>query len=211
LIDYQTNGKKYQQRRASILLLNGEGYTVTEISKRLNTHHNSVRKWINAFNNNGLTMLSHQNKGKKPREKFTKKTKQKIVSIALSKPRELGKKFTTWSLSTLKSYLLETNVLPSISIEYIRKILLEAEISFKKTKAWLHSEDPEYQAKKEVIESLYNNPPQDGVVLCFDEKGTITAKEYQGKSWSKEQIKARMHYKIRGKTALYQIYFLICE
>jgi hypothetical protein len=40
------------------------------------------------------------------------------------------------------------------------------------------SKDPLYEEKKERILQLYNNPPDDGTVVSFDEKGSITLKEY---------------------------------
>jgi len=66
--------------------------------------------------------------------------------------------------------------------------------------------DIEHQKKKEDALSLYDNPPKNEIVLCFDEKGTITAKDYQGTEWSKGQSKVKIHYKIKGKTIMYASY-----
>lgn len=199
-------GKNYQRKRAKVIKYSSHGYTTTEIVQMVNMHANNVRKWINEFNREGISIITHKNKGRAPRQKFTQNDKEKIVSTALSKPRELGRKFTNWSLSKLKQYLIDEKIIENISLETLRTILKSNDISFQKTKPWLHSTDPDYQKKKEDILSLYNNPPKDGVVLCYDEKGTITVKEYHGSGWTKEQIKARWHYKIKGKTELFATY-----
>ena len=200
------NGKPYQRKRAKVIKYSNEGYTSTEIVEMVNMHQNNVLKWINGYNLKGLSIIIHKNTGNKPRQTFTEQDKAKIASIALSKPRELGMKYTNWSLPKLKQYLIERGVVKGIAIETLRTILLSQGISFQKTKTWLHSTDPDYQTKKEDVLSLYNNPPKDGVVLCFDEKGAITVKEYQGSGWSIEQVKARLHYKIKGLTEMFATY-----
>ncbi len=203
---YINDGIDYQKTRAKIILYSNEKHSVTEIVKMVNVHANNVRKWISGFNKEGLAIILHKNSGKEPRKLFDKEIKDKICSIALDKPRELGMKFTTWSLPSLKQYLIDKNVLKSISIEKLRQILLARGITFKKSKEWLHSTDIEYQKKKEDVLSLYNNPPKNEIVLCFDEKGTITAKDYQGTEWTKEQSKVKIHYKIKGKTEMFATY-----
>jgi len=200
------NEKGYRVKRAKVIKYSSEGYTTTEIVSMVDIHSNNVRKWINGFNKLGLGIITHQNTGKAPRQKFTIHDADSIAAVALSKPRELGMKFTTWSLPKLKQYLIERGVIKSISIETLRTMLISKDISFQRTKAWLHSTDPNYQSKKEDVLSLYNNPPKDGVVLCFDEKGSITVKEYQGSGWTLEQVRARLHYKIKGKTELFATY-----
>jgi len=206
LDDIISHGKVYQRKRAKVVKFSNEGYTSTEIVQMVNMHSNNVRKWINCFNKEGLEIITHKNTGKAPRQTYDEPVKAVIQSIALSKPRELGLKFTTWSLAKLKQYLIERQIVKNIAIETLRTILLSKEITFQHTKAWLHSTDPDYQKKKEDVLSMYNNPPKDSIVLCFDEKGTITVKEYQGSVWSNQQIKARMHYKIKGMTEMFATY-----
>jgi len=200
------NGKEYQQKRAKVIKFSNQGYTTTEVIEMVDMHANNVRKWINRFNNIGLAILDHHNKGSKVNQVFTEEDSQKIVSIALSRPRELGQKYTNWSIPKLTKYLIENKIVETISTETVRTMLISKGISFQHTKAWLHSTDPNYQSKKEDVLSLYNNPPKDGVVVCYDEKGSITVKEYQGSRWTIEQIKARLHYKIKGKTELFATY-----
>ncbi|MFQ6119906.1 MAG: hypothetical protein ACE5KE_08475 [Methanosarcinales archaeon] len=62
-------------------------------------------------------------------------------------------------------------------------------IEWKKAKKWIESNDPEYDIKKERVIDLYNEKPDDGIVLCIDEKGPIAIKHYGGSTWSKENKK----------------------
>jgi len=201
------NNAKYDvAQRAKIILLSNEKYTPKEIAIRVNLHYQNVIKWIHRYNEKGILGLYHGNKFKKPRLKYDKEVKNKIVSIATSRPRELGLPFTTWSLGKLQSYLHQKKIASGICIETIRTILNEAGITFKKSKEWLISTDPDYEVKKNKIISLYQNPPEDGVVICFDEKGTIAVKDYAGSKWSKEVNRVAIRQKIKGTTELFAAY-----
>lgn len=202
--EIMNNSSKNISIRAKIVLLSNDGYTVPEIVPQVNRHNNIVRHWINEFNSIAMDIFHHQNKGKGRPAKLTKHI-ESIVSVALSKPRELGQKFTTWSLNRLRKYLKDKlNI--TISKERLRQILLKEGIAFHKAKDWIHSNDPEYQKKKDDILSLYNNPPTNSVVLCFDEKGTIAVKDYGGGQWSTGSPKHYLHFKTRGTTELFATY-----
>jgi hypothetical protein len=71
-----------------------------------------------------------------------------MLKIASTEPIRLGLHFTTWSLSKLRDYYLKEAIVESISVESIRGIL-----------------------KAEGM--LLAAPPQNSVVLSFDEKGNI--------------------------------------
>jgi transposase len=71
------------------------------------------------------------------------------------------------------------------------------------------SKDPLYEEKKERILQLYNHPPSDGIVVSFDEKGSITLKEYGGSSWTTDAKERRVpdRQKTRGRVELAAAYF----
>ncbi|MET1030072.1 hypothetical protein [Domibacillus tundrae] len=79
----------------------------------------------------------------------------------------------------------------SISIETIRVILNEADITYQHTKTWKESNDPEFSEKKR-IEELYENPPKDGRVLCVDEFGPLSIRPHAGKGWFQEKHPDRL-------------------
>jgi hypothetical protein len=75
-----------------------------------------------------------------------------------------------------------------------------------KSKKWKLSEDPDYDKKVKRILELYNNPPEDGVVVCIDEKGSTTVKDYNGSAWRSDAPRISDRQKIRGKAGLTAAY-----
>ncbi|MCS4541199.1 MAG: IS630 family transposase [Euryarchaeota archaeon] len=53
---------------------------------------------------------------------------------------------------------------------------------------------------------LYERKPEDGAVLCFDEKGTIAIKEYGGESWSKERRKVLERQEVKETSELLSVF-----
>lgn len=193
-------------KRAQIILSSTEGYTVSEIVQIVNLHANNVRKWIRRFIEKGIPGLQHGGKGKSRNVIFDGPIRAKIIKIANSRPRDLGEHYTTWSLYKLRRYLIRRKVVKTISIERLRHILISGKLRFGRSREWLHSKDPDYEAKKNRIFSLYENKPKDGVVVCFDEKGTVAVKDYQGSAWSKKERRVLAKQTVRGTTELFAAY-----
>jgi len=133
--------------RAKIILLSNEGYTVPEIRMMTNRHDNNIRKWIHRFNDEGISGITPVRRSEN-NVVFTKEDQEKIVEIAKQSPRELGLKFSNWSLRTLTWYLKDREVVETISHETVRTILIEAGVRFRRSRKELKSTDPEYEIKK---------------------------------------------------------------
>ena len=128
--------------RIKIILLANDGYTVPEIREMTNTYDKTIRKWIHKFNDNGIEGL------------FTKIDYSPMVKIdneASTNPRDLGLKFSTWSLRSLAGYHTRDKkiVKQGISHTKIKEILNESKIEWRNSKTVLgKSRDPEYELKK---------------------------------------------------------------
>jgi transposase len=136
--------------RIKIVLLAGEGYTVPEIREMTNIYDKTIRKWIHKFNDNGIvglfTKIDYS-----PMVKIDNDTRKQIVKIASTNPRELGLKFSTWSLRSLAGYLTKDKkiVKQGISHTRIKEILNESKIEWRNSITVLgKSKDPEYELKK---------------------------------------------------------------
>ncbi|MCS7220338.1 MAG: helix-turn-helix domain-containing protein [Anaerolineae bacterium] len=113
-------------KRAHIILLSAQGYTVPQISLQVGLHPINVRKWIHRFNRYGLSGLqSGKSPGRPPR--FTDEQKQTIIQLAQVSPSRLGLPFSRWSLQRLREYLIRSGVVDTISAETIRQILRSTE------------------------------------------------------------------------------------
>jgi len=117
-----------------------------------NTYDKTIRKWIHKFNNEGteglVTKIDYS-----PMVKIDNDTRKEIVKIASTNPRDLGLKFSTWSLRSLaEGYLTKEDkkiVKHGISHTRIKEILNESKIEWRNSKTVLgKSRDPEYELKK---------------------------------------------------------------
>lgn len=136
--------------RIKIILLANDGYTVPELREMTNTYDKTIRKWIHKFNDNGIeglfTKIDYS-----PMVKIDNDARKQIVKIASTNPRDLGLKFSTWSLRSLAGYLTRDNkiVKQGISHTRIKEILNESKIEWRNSKTVLgKSRDPEYELKK---------------------------------------------------------------
>jgi transposase len=110
--------------------------------------------------------------------------------VAKTSPQQLGRPFTTWSLSKLVEHLGEYHRVV-ISTETVRVILREAGIRWQATKTWKGSRDPDFTPKMARILDLYDNPPADGRVICVDEFGPLNLMPRPGRGWFRKGQPAR--------------------
>jgi hypothetical protein len=144
-----------------------------------------VRTLIHEFNEHGFAML-------KPRwrphvkSKFSDEQRERLVQLALTRPKDLGLPYQQWSLSRLQGEAMRQRIVEYISVEWLRVILDEADASQQSIKTWKESKDPDFQRKKKRIDSLTrkrHNPPK---VLSMDEIGPVALRPHGGKGWFKK-------------------------
>ena len=88
--------------------------------------------------------------------KIDNDARKQIVKIASTNPRDLGLKFSTWSLRSLAGYLTRDNkiVKEGISHTRIKEILNESKIEWRNSKIILvRSRDLEYELKKRELKN----------------------------------------------------------
>lgn len=74
-------------------------------------------------------------------------------------------------------------LLPAISHETVRVWLDSADLKPHRCRYWLHSQDPQFEAKMLDVVGLYLDPPKNSVVLSFDEKTCIQALQRKHSDW----------------------------
>ena len=100
--------------------------------------------------------------------------------------------FSTWSLAKLAEFLVAEGVVDDISHEGLRELLRKEEVSFQAIKTWKHSEDPDYEPKKNRVLELYDiaegkavpGPGDPTVVFSMDEFGPLNLLPRPGKQWA---------------------------
>ena len=136
----------FTRDRARITIFSMDGYQCKGIAEKIGCDVRKVRNAIKAFNKLGLRALQiGKAKGAKP--KFTKEQRTKMLMAASTEPKKLGMPFTTWGLSKLRKYFIEKEIVDSISIEIIRRIMKSEGIKIKKSKRFQYSNDPDFDKK----------------------------------------------------------------
>jgi transposase len=161
-------------------------YCGAEIAAALEATADWVRGVIHEFNRIGLEALLPAWGGGRPRV-ITDEMRDRIVEIVQTHPQELGEPYATWSLSTLRRYLIRTRVVGTISKERLRQILIAEGHTTQATKGWKTSPDPDFAAKAARLRRLYRATEGgrlNGVLVCFDEHGPVTPTPKAGRGWS---------------------------
>lgn len=164
---------------------------VPAIAKIAFTSEDRVRAVIHNFNDDGFESLAPKYAGGRP-PTFTLPQRQAIKKVALARPEDHGLPFSTWSLSKLAELLVAEGVVDDISHEGLRALLREEGVSFQVIKTFKHSNDPDFEAKKNRVLELYDiadGKAQPGVddptvVFCMDEFGPLNLQPHPGKQWA---------------------------
>jgi transposase len=111
--------------------------------------------------------------------KFAAEVREEIAQVALSPPRQLIG-LTQWSLSKLREYLIQQQIVGDISLEWLRQILRRLGVRWRRTKTWKESNDPDFWPKLRRIRRLYAACPADGRRICVDEFGPLNLQPRAG-------------------------------
>jgi transposase len=166
------------RERVHIVRLAADKVPRWEIAARLGCSTDTVKKWCDRFNAEGVLGLFDRARSGAPR-RYTLEEVLKVIEVATSRPEALGLPFPTWSLGKLRRYLRETEAI-DLSREGVRQLLARAGLAGKKAKSWQESRDPHFAERKAAIVKLYSEPPEGALVLCLDQKGPVQIREYPG-------------------------------
>jgi transposase len=140
-------------RRSLVILASAQRMKVPEISRLYHMSKEHIRTIIHRFNKEGIECIYPRYRGGRP-PTFSSEDRVRIVELAQTPPKTLGLPFTGWSLRKLRAEVEKRGIVSSISIETLRGILNEAEITYQHTKTWKESNDPEYEVKKNESNSF---------------------------------------------------------
>uniref|UniRef100_UPI003F49061D IS630 family transposase n=1 Tax=Nonomuraea bangladeshensis TaxID=404385 RepID=UPI003F49061D len=173
-------------------MMSVQGQCVRDIASLMQVSDDYVRDVIQAFNGEGFDALNPKwSEGRPPA--ISPEVRERICLIAKTAPAEWGiAGMSTWSLKTLAEHLIAQGVVAAISREHLRRILRAGGVSWQTTTTWKASNDPHFIAKMRRILDLYDHPPADGRVICFDEFGPLNLMPRTGKRWRPQGSPARL-------------------
>lgn len=138
------SSKSFIKDRARIIQLSYESKTVKRISQQLNFHRPKIEKIIKQFNAKGLNIFERRKSTGKPR-RITKEQRALILQWLNTHPEKLGLHFNNWSHNRLSAYTKMQGII--VSPSQIGRIIKKDEIKYKKKRAHLYSNDPNFAKK----------------------------------------------------------------
>ena len=185
--------------RARILLAYHEGLSVTEIARRFGTSRPRVERTIDrAIRLGAIPSLSDLPRRGRP-ARISPEAKHWIVSLACTKPKELGYAAETWTLRLLcehvRSHCEEAGYpeLVRLSKGTVSKLLSRLKVRPHKIRYYVERRDPEFERKMAQVLHVYQevdlwrkqqaegSAPENVVVLSYDEKPGIQAIQNVGR------------------------------
>lgn len=142
----RTTSASLRQRSELVWLLAG-GASLADASEWVGLHYTNAHLWVKRFLQSGVAGLSDRPKSGRPRE-YDNKATTEILKAAAARPKDLGLKFTTWSLPKLQEHLSRQAGLGKITRSTIRRRLLQEGFRFREGQTWCESGDPEFEVKK---------------------------------------------------------------
>jgi len=183
-------------RRASAILLAGEGVQNKSIATKLGMGINRVAAWRRRFTAAGIpALLNDLPRSGRPRVVSDEERLEVVRRVTEERPP--GR--THWSHSTLASAV-------GLSETTIGRILREHELKPHVLKAFKISNDKHFESKLRDIVGIYLSPPENAVVFSVDEKTQIQAldRTQPGLPIKKGKAGTMTHdYKRNGTTTLF--------
>jgi transposase len=167
-------------KRAQIVWLASQGLRTPAIAVRVQVSERMVRNRLHRFNEQGLQGLEEAPRSGRP-VTYQPEVVSEIIQTALSKPRDLGEDYATWTLDRLVDYLSRVKGI-RMKRSRISEIFIQEGLSWRHEESWFGQRvDPDFARKRGAITSLYAAPPERSVTVCLDEMGPQAVKSYPGK------------------------------
>jgi len=183
-------------RHARIILLSAGGVANSEIARLVDVSPQWVRQIIHRFNRGGTGAVEWSPfwQERHTSRKFVADIVEQIAEVALASPQALIG-MTQWSLSKLREYLVSQKIIPHISREWLRTLLMRNGIRWYHTRTWKASTDPDFWAKYRGIRRLYQRRPRGGRRICVDEFGPLGLQPRHGMCLAKGGCKSATRHR----------------
>ena len=137
-------------RRSQIVLGSSRGERAPAIAKALGCNDETVRKVIQAFNQEGLKVLERgSSRPHNLHRAFSEAAEERLKALLHESPRKYGKASSVWTLELAAEVSFEQGLSAyRVSDETIRTALLRLGVHWQRAKDWISSPDPAYARKK---------------------------------------------------------------
>lgn len=144
-------------RRAAIILRSAHGEKVPAIAKGVGLCQATVRTRIRRFTEEGQEGLRDRAGSGRP-PVYSEVERGRVIQLALTLPKELGKPFCHWTLDLLQEALEQEGC--AMRRGRIRQVLRAERVKWQKQRTWFTSPDPEFAVKRGRLWSSISIPPR---------------------------------------------------
>jgi transposase len=160
--------------RARIALMAHEGRTTSAIASMLRLSRPTVTLWRERLACFGIEGLQEAPRPGRPR-RIAEVQRLQLLALACEPAEDAGR--ATPTLDEVRARAVGHRVVEHISRSHLQRILQAGDVRPHRVRQWLHSPDPQFREKVNVICQLYRQAPKGSVVLSIDEKTGIQAIE----------------------------------
>ena len=132
-------------RRAAIILRSARREKVPALAKAVGLSENTVRKWLRRFEDCRLEGLAERPRSGRP-PVYCEVERGRLIQLALTPPKKLGKPFCHWTLDRLHQHLGDEGC--SMQRAQIHRVLRAEGVKWQKERTWFASPDPEFAVKR---------------------------------------------------------------
>jgi transposase len=190
-------------KRVSIILQLAERVKPVDVAAQLGCHINTVYKWRDTWLEwpHLEALFDAARSGRPP--KISVETRCKIVALACSRPdNDIAPFRDVWTHQVLADALFAKSG-AKVSRSSVQRVLSAKGLRPHRVRPWLHSPDPEFKSKVSRICALYQNPPEDALIICFDEKPMqILSRRYPTHSSRDASVRRAFEYVRHGTRSL---------
>jgi transposase len=185
--------------RARIAILAHEGHSNTMIAQELGVSVQTVSLWRKRIARQGVQGIREGERSGRP-ARIAQETRLQLIALACEAQEAEGR--VTPTLDEIVVRAVERGVVGHISRSHVQRILQAGDIRPHRVQQWLHSPDPAFREKVNVICKLYRRAPRNAVVLSIDEKTGIQAieRKYPGRAPGPRRLRRREFEYIRHGT-----------
>lgn len=162
-----TKDVRIRTRVQMILLAVEHHLTAPHIATIVREDAETVRRWLKRYMAQGIEGLQDRPRSGAPL-KTTPAYKERALEAVRRRPRSLGQSYSMWTLQRLADFLAEGTGI-TVSSETVRRLLAQAGIVFSQPQHKVSSPDPDYTAKKQLVEETRDQVKAGEVFYYADE------------------------------------------
>ena len=168
----------------AVTVLENQNLLPEEIAKKIERPVAEIRKWIKAFNRDGLDGLNPPRKpyaNAQKRELALDQKRRRILEILHDSPRSFGINRSNWSFPSLAAAYSRQHDEP-ISTSTVGRLVKKSGYTMKKARKVLSSPDPQYREKVDLVLHTLQTLKPGELFFFVDELGPLRVKRYGGRT-----------------------------